>query len=113
MSTESHAIAWIPVLDRIEQRLLESLAQAPLPEPASPPGQDPLGDPLARLQDPLGQAQQRLVGIAADVADTDALLAAAAMDLRQWQDHFVASKQKLTDWATGLGSAGTVPSSKQ
>jgi hypothetical protein len=100
-STESRAVvAWMQVLDRIEQTLGESLAVdqeaaipafPPVPESGSLWQQ--LDDRLARLQNSLDQAGSNAAAI-------DAYLQAEAVEMQRYLDKVRASERKLAEWVS-------------
>ncbi len=97
MISEPHAVAWIAVLDRIEQNLAASLERIVEPGPTSPERSGAVWNPLALLDDHLGRLQERLVSAEASAAETDALLASAVRDLQHWFDTFGKARQRLAD----------------
>ncbi len=95
-------VAWMEVLDRLENTLDRSLALADEPAPAAPPqeaSEPARRTPLRRLDERLAALQAALDQAEANAADVDALLAAEAERARRCVAALAASRQKLTDRA--------------
>ena len=85
------ALAWLDVLDRIEQSLAQSLRLAPLPAErprAHPPG---TAEPLRKLDERLARWQAHL-----DQAESNA---------RTAEEHLVEDEAILTHWLERAGKA--------
>jgi hypothetical protein len=99
-------VAWMEVLDRIEQALTESLARATVPETDSePPGE--AGHAVKLALDVLAQRQGRLQAILEraeqETGRTDAALQAAAEDLERWRQEGRAAREKPAAPASDAG----------
>src|SRR5579871_4579521 len=92
------AVAWMEVLDRLENTLDRSLALAGEPAPVAPLTDRQSADdrsPLRRLDERLAALQTALDQAEANAAEVDALLAAEAERAQRYIAALVASKQKL------------------
>jgi flagellar motility protein MotE (MotC chaperone) len=96
------AVAWMEVLDRLENTLDRSLSLAEEPAPAAPPGDRSAAidrAPLRRLDERLAALQAALDQAEANAAEVDALLAAEAERVRGYIVQLAENRQKLADWS--------------
>jgi hypothetical protein len=93
-------LAWMAVLDRMQQTLGGSLAGSPEPPagPAAPPAPQ---SPLRRLDDRLARLQGSLEQAERGAAEADALLAAEADTLQRWAELLAGARQTLAERAAG------------
>jgi hypothetical protein len=94
-------VAWMRVLDRIEDTLGQSLALAaePGPGPAESEPGPRAAAPLERLDQRLAQLQACLERAEQNAASTDALLRAETDALQGWIDALAAAGRGLANWA--------------
>jgi hypothetical protein len=95
------AVAWMEVLDRLENTLDRSLALATEPAPNPSPAERAAAEraPLRRLDERLAALQAALDQAEANAAEVDALLAAEAERAQRYIASLVASRHKLAEWA--------------
>ena len=108
MISEPHG-SWITVLDRIERDLADTIERTQVQEPAPPGEKRPDWNPLAVLDDHLGQLEQHLARADAGAAETDALLASSVAELRRWLDAVEVTRRRLTQSPTGPMPSRTPP----
>jgi hypothetical protein len=85
--------AWMAVLDRIEEAMRESLAQAPEPPPAPPVRE--AAAPVQALDERLARWGGRLEEMERSAAEADALLAGEARALEAWSQALAALRARL------------------
>jgi transposase len=95
--------AWMRVLGQIEVTLAHCLRRAeegaaPAPSAALPSA---AGASLRLLDERLTRTQTRLEQAERNATAIDALLAAEAEALSQWQKERAAAERRLADWAAG------------
>lgn len=93
--------AWLQALDQIEASVAHALALATevplLPPPLG--GDDPVREPLRRLEERLAGLDERLRQAEASAGGADDLLAEAIRTLGQWQEALAVTREKVADWA--------------
>jgi hypothetical protein len=90
--------AWMAVLDRIEEAMRESLAQAPEPLSAPPEREESErhgGRSLQALDERLARWGGRLEEMERSAAEADALLAGEAQALEAWSQALAALRARL------------------
>ncbi len=101
-ATQSQAVvAWLHVLERIDQTLGQSLAfdpEANIPVFPPPSVADPA--PLQKLDERLARLQTALAQAETHTADIDALLQTEVEPLQRFLDELQASQRKLADWVS-------------
>jgi hypothetical protein len=103
-------VAWMQVLDRIEDTLDRSLARAAEPE-AYPAALSPPPDERAVARRPLQLLDQRLAQMQACLdlagrraAEAEGLLEVEAQALGRWRESLGAARDQLADWAGRVAS---------
>jgi hypothetical protein len=97
-------VAWMQVLDRIEDTLDRSLARAAEPE-AYPAALSPRDEravarrPLQLLDQRLAQMQGCLDLVGRRAAEAEGLLEVEAQALGRWRESLAAARDRLADWA--------------
>jgi hypothetical protein len=90
-------VAWMDVLDQIDQSLGHSLARTPEPSPITDPT-EPAQNPLGRLDERLAAWQSSLEQVEKQATTSTARLDAEHAALSEWLDQLGRVREGFTRW---------------
>jgi hypothetical protein len=93
------ALAWLDMLDRIEESLAQSLRLTPMPAERSMPGPAGSAEPLRKLDERLARWQACLDQAHSNAAAADAALEDDMSVLVDWLSRASKAREMLEGWA--------------